>query len=399
MNILFVAENYFPDVMGGSGRVVAEMAQRLAARGHAVTVASRQVAGLPAHSQINGVALHRYAVSANPLSTLCSMRALLKACAGQPSVVVISQPFPGLAVLLSPGLRHIPKVREFYGPWHEEYEVKRGMRVPGSSRTDGRTRLASRLRRAVDRAVLGRMTGIRVLSEYTAKMVRELCPACSGRIRLIPAGVDTLRFRPCDDRAALRKSLSLPVERLLLFTVRNLTLRMGLEPLLDAMAAVVRAQTGVLLLIGGDGPLRALLMEKISRLGLAENVRLLGRIPDEQLPSYFQASDIFILPTQALEGFGLVTLEAMACGTPVLATPQGGTLEILGGKSPESLFRDLSSEAMAEKILERWQSPQRLQDMGRQARQIVLEHYDWDKLMPEYEEYLAGVAIATGCQT
>src|SRR5207249_11624167 len=57
----------------------------------------------------------------------------------------------------------------------------------------------------------------------------------------------------------------------------------------------------------------------------------LGFIPDETLPSYYHAADVFVLPTRELEGFGLVTVEALACGTPVLGTPVGATPEVLSG--------------------------------------------------------------------
>ncbi|MBJ8193526.1 glycosyltransferase, partial [Bacillus cereus] len=76
-----------------------------------------------------------------------------------------------------------------------------------------------------------------------------------------------------------------------------------------------------------------------------------GYVSDEELPLYHQASNLFVVPTQALEGFGLITVEAMASGLPVLATPVGGNKEILRGFRPELLFKGTDSEAIAEGLL------------------------------------------------
>src|SRR5207249_11052699 len=77
----------------------------------------------------------------------------------------------------------------------------------------------------------------------------------------------------------------------------------------------------------------------------------LGFIPDETLPSYYHAADVFVLPTRELEGFGLVTVEALACGTPVLGTPVGATPEVLSGLDASLVFRGISAEIMAEDLL------------------------------------------------
>ncbi|MFH0879556.1 MAG: glycosyltransferase family 4 protein, partial [Lentisphaerota bacterium] len=348
MKILFVTENLYPDVMGGSGRVVEETTKRLAAGGHKVNILCRQAGVLPLQSESKGVAIRRYPAGANPFSTLKSISRALQSMP-PPDIIIVCQPFPALSVLALPSFRSIPKVRDFYGPWHEEYRTKRlGLAHPPSS---VRISIGAAIRRQVDVRTMTRMTGIRVLSEYTADMIRAMSPSCAGRISLIPAGVDTDRFKPAGDKMAMRRQTGLPENRPILFTVRNLTPRMGLDRLIDAMPAVRTAAPQALLIIGGEGPLRPVLESQIQRLGLEGQVRLAGRIPDDQLSKYYQAADLFVLPTLQLEGFGLVTLEAMACGTPVLATPQGGTMEILRPFAAECLFNDVTATAMAEKII------------------------------------------------
>src|SRR5438132_4187049 len=198
-----------------------------------------------------------------------------------------------------------------------------------------------------ERACLRRATAIHVVSDYSAEQRGKLYGVPRDRVVKIPGAADTTWFRPAADRAAVRTRLGLPAARPLLLTVRNLERRMGLDLLIRAMAILKRDRPEALLLIGGVGSVRQELESFSEALGLREQVRFLGFIPDEALPLYYQAADVFVLPTRELEGFGLVTVEALACGTPVLGTPVGATPEILSPLSPSLLFREASTEAIA----------------------------------------------------
>jgi len=170
------------------------------------------------------------------------------------------------------------------------------------------------------------------------------------KIALIPLGVDTVRFKFANDPKVIRKNLDLPEDRTILMTVRRLVARMGLENLIDAMKLVTRQHPQTLLLIGGKGYLENALREHIRSCGLENHIRLIGFIPEEKLPSYYQAADMFVLPTTELEGFGLATIEALSCGTPVIATPVGANPEVVGPLGSEFLCRDATVEALAERI-------------------------------------------------
>jgi glycosyltransferase involved in cell wall biosynthesis len=127
---------------------------------------------------------------------------------------------------------------------------------------------------------------------------------------------------------------------------------MGLENLLRAMAIVAKTRADVVLFIGGKGELAETLRQLSSELAL-DNVHLLGYIDDESLSGYYQASDLFVLPSEAMEGYGLSTLEAIACGVPVLGTATGGTPEILQDVLPGFIAKGVEPEALAEDILAR----------------------------------------------
>src|SRR5437667_2488685 len=167
---------------------------------------------------------------------------------------------------------------------------------------------------------------------------------------------------------------------------------MGLDLLIRAMAILKRDRPEALLLIGGVGSVRQELESFSEALGLREQVRFLGFIPDEALPLYYPAADVFILPTRELEGFGLVTVEALACGTPVLGTPVGATPEILVPLSPALVFRGLAPETMAEDLrrfleAER-RDPEAHARLREACRRHVEAHYTWDRTIDALEEEL-----------
>src|SRR2546430_17254237 len=150
-----------------------------------------------------------------------------------------------------------------------------------------------------------------------------------SRLHIIPGAADPTQFRPPDDPMEVRRQLHLPHNQVLLLTVRNLVPRMGLENLLHAIEKLGEEARDLLVLIGGEGPLRPALEQLIRDLRLTDHVQLLGFIPEDRLSKYYQAADLVLMPTHELEGFGLVTVEALACGTPVLGTPVGAIPEVL----------------------------------------------------------------------
>jgi glycosyltransferase involved in cell wall biosynthesis len=157
---------------------------------------------------------------------------------------------------------------------------------------------------------------------------------------------------------------------------------MGIDNLLIAMQEIVRSVPDVYLVIGGTGPLKTDLEAMTRRMNLDRHIRFSGFIPEEALPQYYRASDLFILPTVDLEGFGMVTLEALASGIPVLGTPVGGTQEILSGFDRQFLFQDTSPDAMSGLIIDtcrRYRNqPDQWQLDSRRCRNFVERYYGWD---------------------
>ena len=190
-----------------------------------------------------------------------------------------------------------------------------------------------------------------VRSNFMKEEIRRLYTDIDyTKLFVIPLAIDTTRFNFINNPKEARKNLGLPEDRWILLTIRRLVARMGLENLINAMKLVEKEHSQALLLIGGKGYLENALRKLIRSHGLEQSVKLLGLIPEEKLASYYQAADLFILPTKELEGFGLVTLEALSCGTPVIATPIGANPEVVGPLGSEFLCKDTTPEALAERI-------------------------------------------------
>jgi glycosyltransferase involved in cell wall biosynthesis len=222
-----------------------------------------------------------------------------------------------------------------------------------------------------------------VLSRYMADKVKALYGVSESRLVVNPGGVDLAGFRPPVDRPALKNALRLPEGRLHLLTIRNLESRMGLDNLLSAMVYLNAERLPVHLVLGGDGPDRPRLAALVAKLGLQASVTITGFVPAERLVDYYGAADFFVLPTRRLEGFGLVTPEALACGTPVLGTPVGGTREILSRFDSGFLFSGTAPEAIAAGIkaaAARFQvCSDRYDDLRRRCRIFAELNYSWER--------------------
>jgi glycosyltransferase involved in cell wall biosynthesis len=207
--------------------------------------------------------------------------------------------------------------------------------------------------------------------------------------------VDLERFRPAGEKRAIRCSLGLPEKAKILFTLRNLVPRMGLENLISAFRIVLSRYKDLLLVVGGDGPLGPSLKDQAKREGLADSVGFVGFVPEERLPNYYRAADLFILPTRELEGFGLVTVEALASGLPVLGTPVGGTNEILTKLGSHHLFEDSTPDSMARGItraLDCWcKNSQSYERVSHACREVAEQYYSWDVHVSRLEELFCGL--------
>ena len=252
---------------------------------------------------------------------------------------VVASHFALYAWPLLARIRGIPHVVHFHGPWAAE------------SVQEGGGRIGYVLKRAIERRVYRRADRLIVLSQAFRTLAIEQYGVSPGCIRVIPGSVDIARFAVSETRAEARERLDLPQDRPILITVRRLVQRMGLQNLVEALAIVCQTVPDVLLLIGGTGVLRDSLEQQVRETNLSGNVKFLGFVPDESLALAYRAADINLVPTLALEGFGLVAAEAMAGGTPSMVTPVGGLPEVVSGLSPLLVFPSTAPKDIAASLI------------------------------------------------
>ena len=170
-------------------------------------------------------------------------------------------------------------------------------------------------------------------------------------------------------------------------TARRLVGRMGLEMLLHAFHELSARRSDVRLIVIGEGELRGVLEVERDRLGLSESVSFMGGVSDSALRDWYGAADAFVLPTLAYEGFGMVTAEALACGTPVVGTRVGATGEILARLDERLLADDVDPKSFAAAI-ERtltYTSP----SFRERCRAYAIENLDWDTTIGRWEVALS----------
>lgn len=397
MNILLTADGDPLDEGAGAHRVLNEHAQRLAARGHRVSILFRKIDyDLPSPAKWKGCRLYPYEADMSSMprvlrSTLRNARAALdRICEeGAPDVVCIHQPFTGLAFLRRPSF---PLVYNFHSPAPAEYLSRLALRPEATSGLFGtlwhRT-LIPQMMRFIEGVVLKRCSKVCCLSASMRQELQRWHPrAVRSEPRIIPGGVDIDRFRPLNDRRRGRERLGLPVNQKIIFVLRLLVPRVGMENFLEAIAQLRTLRSDFVCVIGGKGPLRGPLEEQAARLGLADHIRFLGFVPEEDLADMYGCADLFVQPDTELQGFGLPILEALACGTPVLATPVGGANEILaalhGGKC---LFSDLDPETMGREMNVALDGSSDA-ELRAELRRYAEQHYAWERIVDQVEEVL-----------
>jgi D-inositol-3-phosphate glycosyltransferase len=155
--------------------------------------------------------------------------------------------------------------------------------------------------------------------------------ADAEKVQIIPCGVNMTQFRPADKRQARRRLHLDPAAVILLFVGRFAPVK-GIPTLLRAVAEAARRQAHMrLVVVGGDGEAAQSTQEirrQAEELGIAARLQMAGRIDHGRLPLFYSAADMLVLPS-TYESFGLVTLESLACGTPVVATRVGGAAAVI----------------------------------------------------------------------
>jgi glycosyltransferase involved in cell wall biosynthesis len=354
MRILITTIVHYLDSPGGSSKIAFEEAVELARLGHDVWVLAYCEESLPEHELVEGVHLLRYRTqplaSWNPMRASAHQRAARTVLARYlPQVDAIHGhiPLTGLAALKFYG-RSTPSSYTIHSPVSMEMSINwRASR--GFRKWIAPIGLAMLSR--IEGECLRRSDGLTALSKYTIDCVSRIHgKEIAAKVQLIPGWVDTNCFSPAADRESAKRKLGWRTDTPVLFTLRRLRPRMGLDRLLEAVGLLVQEGCRFHLYLGGKGPLREKLEAQARALGIGDSVSFLGRVSELELPLAYAACDAFVLPTAELECFGIIALEALSAGRTILATPVGAIPEIVERFEPSWLAKGAEAQDIADLI-------------------------------------------------
>jgi phosphatidylinositol alpha-1,6-mannosyltransferase len=233
-------------------------------------------------------------------------------------------------------------------------------------------------------------------SRNTERILFEEWGLPPERVRLLHPGVDTNRFVPAARSPAVRSKLGW-AERPVVLTVGRLQKRKGHDQMILALQKIRQVVPDVLYAIVGDGEEHEHLKELTSRAGLEQHVQFLGEMGDEGLIHCYQQCDLFALPNRQvgrdIEGFGMVLLEAQACGKPVLAGASGGTAETMRIPETGRVVCCDGPDELAETVSEWLADRAALARMGQAGRRWVVERFDWAALSRQAERLFVQEAL------
>ncbi len=220
-----------------------------------------------------------------------------------------------------------------------------------------------------------------VISEYTRREFVNL-GVVDERIHKILPGVDVNRFTPMVNCRSVIEKHGLEGRKVLL-TVSRLVERKGHDSVIRAMPAILEKVPHAIYVVAGAGSQEEYLKSLAVELGVSDQVVFAGYVAEEDLPAYYNMCDVLVMPSrqtegrESIEGFGIVYLEANACGKPTVGGNSGGVTEAVRDGITGILVDPTNSRAVADAVIHLLLDSNLAQRLGRQGREIVERDHTW----------------------
>lgn len=246
---------------------------------------------------------------------------------------------------------------------------------------------ASTVKRVVARRLLGGARWLVANSGWTAALAREVLTELeagdSARVRVIPLGSDPARFRPDADPGAAQARYGLVPDRRRLLTVARLVPHKGIDTAIEVLGRLAATYPDLEYLVAGDGPDRDRLGRLATAAGVADRVRWLGAVPNDDLPGLYALSDLYLGLSREdgleAEGFGIALADAAAAGVPVVAGRSGGTADAVRDGETGIRVDPADPVAVAEAVAGLLDDSGRRAVLGAAGRQWVVRELNWDR--------------------
>jgi glycosyltransferase involved in cell wall biosynthesis len=354
MKILHIYKDYYP-VLGGMENHIKVLAESQVRRGHAVTVLVTHPTKITHVEMMNGVRVIKAGRLATIASTPISVSLPFLLSKERPDIAHLHSPYPigELSQL------YLGKAKKVVLTYHSDVVRQKGL---------------LRFYKPFLKKVLSLADRIIVTSESymnSSPHLREFMHKCTA----IPLGIDLTPFLQSSSRGigAIKEKYGSPI---ILF-VGKLRYYKGLQFLLEAMSGIPAK-----LIVIGNGPMAKEWRNLASKLNINEKVFFLGEIGGEQLAHFYGASDIFVLPAcERSEAFGLVQVEAMASGLPVISTELGtGTSFVNKNGETGLVVRPKDPDSLRVSILSLLDNPTLCLEMGRRGRERAMREFSLETM-------------------
>jgi len=374
LQLLLVADVSAEKVLGGAERMMVHHVRALMHSKHQLTVLTRQpTPDAPLSIELgHGVIEHRlpFGGDKGPRGLLQLKREAAiwwRQHGGEFDAVVGEQPFVMWAVLRA-GCR-LPRLQVVHSFAYQEYATRHGLDW------GLKHRLITAAMRHLEAGIYRGAQRLLVLSRHMRRELEACFDIHEARVALAPGGVDLPPVLSAQKRSALRRELGWqgPV----VVTLRNLVPRTGVDMLVQAAAILRQDLPDVRWCVIGGGALVDALGWLARQLGVDDIIEFTGYLSEEDVVRRMQAADAFMLPTRSLEGFGLVTIEANACGLPVVATPVGGNVEVASSSPDNRVAEAVSPEALAGSMADLLAKKTSHAARVKRLRAHIGEHFSW----------------------
>jgi len=383
------------------GTYTYNISQALTGFGHEIHVITRRERTHERRPCDRGVHIHEVPWTYAPIlfSTSFGKNAVAKLLAIGNDFDVVSLQCPYVSVAEN----HLSKINSpivpvMHGTWKGERHGISRDRALLRSPADLAMLLTSRFLEKYEKLAMEKAAAVITISQFC---VDELMtygvpqPTLSPKLRVVPNGVNTTIVRPaeCDGtREVLRDKYGIGrTDKMVLF-VGRLVSRKGVDILIDAVAhcATLGGNFRFKLVIVGTGPLEGALRNQVSRKGVNELIIFTQSLNSEQLLHHYRSSDLFVLPSY-YEGFGIVLLEAMASGLPVIATNVSAIPEVVIEGETGYLVKPGDPVALCHAIMQILENDDIGLEMGRVARALAVANYDWESVARKTEAIFEAV--------
>ncbi|MDX8388704.1 MAG: glycosyltransferase family 4 protein, partial [Ghiorsea sp.] len=391
MRILVVADVSAEFVYGGAERMLHHHIRGLVQAGHDVTVLTRQP-DITAELQVALIALGitEYRLPFSGDKGYQGLRQLKQEAKlwwikhhQLFDMVVSEQPFVMWA-LLKAGC-DLPRLQVCHSFAFEEYQTRHALNP------SFKHHLAIWMMKKLENEVYNSANKLLVLSQFMQARLKTFFAVAEAKSVVVPGAAEIKEVISEQDRLQFRKELDW--ETPVITTLRNLVPRTGVDLMIQAAAILKAKKVDARWVIMGDGILKESMVNMAKELAVDDIISFTGFLPEEDVQKSLVASDVFMVPTRGLEGFGLVTLEANVCGTPVLATPIAANAELVPTIAHNQLADTASPSALADKLI--WMLEHPISEEERHGLQRDSEAlYSWKKHDQVFIEIVA--SLVTG---